>query len=239
MERIRRVGGLMKHMKNTLRRILMITLFVSALFTTFHTISGVEARDISIWMNNENFGKEQSFFQHTKRQFVMKAKKLLSIKPVDTKVSSESIDIPTSLDEAFNWDQYTSHTVVATGYTAGYESTGKREGHPQYGITYSGVKVKRDLYSTIAADLSVFPIGTILYIPGYGYGVVADKGGAIKGNKIDLFYNTVKEVYDQWGKKEVDVYVVKRGEGKLTEADLIELNEDEAMQVFRKQIIKS
>ena len=48
--------------------------------------------------------------------------------------------------------------------------------------------VKRDLYSTVAADLNVFPIGTILFIPEYGYGVVADKGGAITGNKVDLYY---------------------------------------------------
>ena len=76
--------------------------------------------------------------------------------------------------------------MTATGYTSGIESTGKRPGHPEYGITYSGVKAKRDLYSTIAADLRVFPLGTILFVPGYGYGVVADKGGAIKGNRLDL-----------------------------------------------------
>ncbi|MEH7106245.1 hypothetical protein V7083_00495, partial [Bacillus sp. JJ1764] len=71
---------------------------------------------------------------------------------------------------------YPKHNVTATGYTAGAESTGKSQGHPEYGITYSGVKVKRDLFSTIAADLAVYPIGTILFIPEYGYGVVADKG---------------------------------------------------------------
>lgn len=115
--------------------------------------------------------------------------------------------------------------VLATGYTAGYESTGKRPNHPQYGITYSGVKVKRDkdAVSTIAADLKVFPLGTILYIPGYGYGVVADKGSAIKGHKIDLYFSTTKQVFKEWGKKEVEVRIVKRGSGKLTEAMLKEL----------------
>lgn len=56
------------------------------------------------------------------------------------------------LEEAFDWERYPSQKVTATGYTAGAESTGKSPGHPQYGITYSGVKVKRDLYSTVAAD---------------------------------------------------------------------------------------
>ena len=87
-------------------------------------------------------------------------------------------------------------------------------------MTYSGVKVKRDLYSTIAADLNVFPLGTILFVPGYGYGVVADTGSAIKGNRLDLYYETVQDVYNQWGKKTVDVYIVQKGKGKLSEDQL-------------------
>lgn len=115
--------------------------------------------------------------------------------------------------------------VVATGYTAGVESTGKHPGHPQYGITYSGVKVKRGKLSTIAADPKVFPIGTLLYIPGYGYGVVADTGSAIKGRRIDLYFDTIKQVYEQWGKRTVEVRVLKKGNGKLTQAWLNSVNE--------------
>ena len=80
-----------------------------------------------------------------------------------------------------------SRKWLQLGYTAGYESTGKKPCYPEFGITYSGVMVKRDLYSTVEADLNVYPIRTILFIPGYGYGVVADKGGAITGNKVDLY----------------------------------------------------
>ncbi|MBP3962227.1 3D domain-containing protein [Paenibacillus sp. DLE-14] len=115
--------------------------------------------------------------------------------------------------------------VIATGYTAGVESTGKRPGHPQYGITYSGVRVRRAFVSTIAADPKVFPIGTLLYVPGYGYGIVADTGSAIKGKKIDLYFETRKQVFKQWGKRKVTVKVLRRGNGKLTEAWLNELNE--------------
>ncbi|MGM0881904.1 MAG: 3D domain-containing protein [Bacillota bacterium] len=114
--------------------------------------------------------------------------------------------------------------VVATGYTAGVESTGKRPGHPQYGITYSGVKVRRDQVSTIAADTRLFPIGTLLYIPGYGYGVVADTGSAIKGKRIDLYFETIKEVYEQWGKRTVYVEVLRKGTGKLSQAWLNKIN---------------
>ncbi|MCQ6558664.1 3D domain-containing protein [Paenibacillus mendelii] len=114
--------------------------------------------------------------------------------------------------------------VIATGYTAGIESTGKRPGHKLYGITYSGVKVRRSHVSTIAADPKVFPIGTLLYVPGYGYAVVADTGSKIKGKKIDLYFETKKQVYKQWGKKTVTVQVLKKGGGKLTEAWLKTLN---------------
>lgn len=116
-------------------------------------------------------------------------------------------------------------TVMATGYTAGYESTGKKPNHPEYGITYSGVKVRRDKssLSTIAADPKVLPLGSILYVPDYGYAVVADTGSAIKGRKIDLYFSTTKQVYKEWGKKSVEVQLIKRGNGKCTEAMLKDL----------------
>lgn len=117
--------------------------------------------------------------------------------------------------------------VVATGYYAGKESTGKSPGHPAYGITKSGVKVRRANFSTIAADPMVFPIGTILRIPGYGYGVVADTGNAIKGKKIDLYFETKDKVYAEWGKRSVTVYVLLRGKGKVTEAMMDLLNSSE------------
>ncbi|MFB4163132.1 3D domain-containing protein [Alteribacillus sp. JSM 102045] len=124
--------------------------------------------------------------------------------------------------------------VTATGYTAGYESTGKTEEDPAYGITYSGVKVRRDQVSTIAADPKYFPIGTVLYIPEYGYGIVADTGSSIKGKKLDLYYDTVEEVYDEWGKRNVKVYVLKKGDGTLREKDLMALNKEGALPVVQQ-----
>lgn len=114
---------------------------------------------------------------------------------------------------------YKAVEVTATGYYAGRESTGKNPGHPEYGVTFSGMKVTRDVesFSTIAADPKVFPIGTVLYIPGYGYGIVADTGGAIKGKRIDLYFETKDQVYKEWGKKTLNVFVVKKGDGKINE----------------------
>src|SRR5699024_6461824 len=50
----------------------------------------------------------------------------------------------------------------------------------------------------------------------------------------DLYYDTVDEVYNEWGKKEIDVYVVSEGDGTITEEALVALNENEALQVFRE-----
>ncbi|NSL51696.1 3D domain-containing protein [Bacillus sp. P2(2020)] len=229
-------------LKKTMKRMLMTCMFIAALLTTFQSISGVEAKDFSIWSWYYNkFHKPQAIeknYDHKIKKIALGKKALSRYTTGQKAISSESVEMPLKLEDAFDWSKYPSRKVIATGYTAGYESTGKHEGHPEYGITYSGVRVKRDLYSTVAADLSVFPIGTILFIPDYGYGVVADKGGAIKGNKIDLYYETVEDVYREWGKREVVVYVVKKGDGSLTEEELKRLNEDKSMQVFRQQIIK-
>lgn len=120
--------------------------------------------------------------------------------------------------------RYEAVRVLATGYTAGAESTGKKKGHPAYGITKSGIKVHRGIYSTIAADPDVFPIGSVLYIPDYGYGVVADTGAAIKGKKLDLYFRTVDEVYNEWGKRNIKVYVIKKGDGRLTQKQFEQYN---------------
>lgn len=229
----------MKKVNNSTKRISMTVLFVFALFTTFQAISGVEAKSIISYAYNaydEGRTEDGTFFTHKLKSLGLALKKLKTITKFETQISSsEAVSGQPPKLEDLDWSKYPTKKVIATGYTAGYESTGKNPDHPSYGITYSGVKVKRDLYSTIAADLNVFPIGTILFIPGYGYGVVADKGGAIKGNKLDLFYETVEEVYDNWGKKALEVYVVEYGNGRLTEEDLLNLNENESMQVFRQQ----
>lgn len=196
----------------------MVCLFVFALCVTWQAMSGISLSEM-IHMYKKNEVK----VVHAAEQ---------------NKQAIPSTEVIRALENAKDWSKYRQMEVTATGYTAGMESTGKTKEHPGYGITYSGVKVKRDIYSTIAADLQVFPIGTILFIPGYGYGVVADKGGAIKGNRLDLYYETVRDVYNQWGKKKLNVYVVKTGNGKLTEQDLMLLNEDETMQVFRAQYLK-
>ncbi|HEU5315478.1 MAG TPA: 3D domain-containing protein [Chloroflexota bacterium] len=95
--------------------------------------------------------------------------------------------------------------MVATAYDPGPISTGKAPGHPAYGITATGI---RATYGVVAVDPSVIPFYTRLYIPGYGYAIAADTGGAIRGNRIDLFYPTYGEAI-QWGRRSVPVYILE------------------------------
>ncbi|AFI29751.1 MULTISPECIES: stationary phase survival protein SpsC [Bacillus] len=211
-------------MLNMIRRLLMTCLFLLAFGTTFLSVSGIEAKDLSKWVQ-----------EHQEKHLKHAGLTLKALQQKQTQTTSAAKDKTKPLEEAFDWDEYPAQRVTATGYTAGAESTGKNPGDPLYGLTYSGVKVKRDLYSTVAADPSVFPIGTILFIPNYGLGVVADTGSAIKGNRLDLYFETVKDVYNEWGKKTLDVYVIKKGTGKITEDELEKLNETKSLQVFRNQ----
>jgi 3D (Asp-Asp-Asp) domain-containing protein len=83
--------------------------------------------------------------------------------------------------------------VEATGYT----HTGSR--------TATGTYPKR---GTIAVDPSVIPLGTKMYIPGYGYGVAEDTGGAVNGHIIDLFFETRAEAL-KWGRRTVTIKILK------------------------------
>lgn len=101
-------------------------------------------------------------------------------------------------------------TCQATAYDLSFESCGKWPGSPGYGITASGTYAKP---GTVAVDPRVIPLGTRMYIVStdgryvYGYCTAEDTGGAIKGNKVDLFYNTRSECM-QFGRRSVTVYIL-------------------------------
>lgn len=73
------------------------------------------------------------------------------------------------------------------------------------GITASGTRAR---YGAIATDPRYIPLGTSLYIPGYGLAVAEDTGGAIKGNIIDLHLNSYAQCI-QWGRRNVEVYILE------------------------------
>ena len=61
---------------------------------------------------------------------------------------------------------------------------------------------------TVAVDPRVIPLGTELHIEGYGPAVAADTGGAIQGQRVDLYMDTEHECW-QWGRRKVEVRVLE------------------------------
>jgi 3D (Asp-Asp-Asp) domain-containing protein len=86
--------------------------------------------------------------------------------------------------------------VIASAYTA-YD-----DGNSSY--TCRGNLVRKGL---VAVDPAVIPLGTRLYIPGYGYAIADDIGGAIKGNSIDLAFDSRGDAL-QFGVQRITIYVV-------------------------------
>ena len=80
--------------------------------------------------------------------------------------------------------------------------------YKRVGVTAAGTKARK---GTVAADTSRYPFGTIMYIPGYGYGRVEDRGSAIQGDHIDLFFKSHREA-ERWGrqKKTVRIWLMRR-----------------------------
>lgn len=76
-------------------------------------------------------------------------------------------------------------------------------------ITYMGTTPVRDPdgISTIAVDPSIIPLGSKVYIPGYGLAIASDTGGLIKENRIDLFLNSEDECIN-WGVQTVSLYLI-------------------------------
>ncbi|HYZ14939.1 MAG TPA: ubiquitin-like domain-containing protein [Candidatus Acidoferrum sp.] len=88
-------------------------------------------------------------------------------------------------------------SMVATAYTAscigcsGTTASGRPAGH-----------------GVVAVDPRVIPLGTHMFIPGYGRAVAGDTGGAIHGNRIDLGFNSNRQA-NQFGRRPVTVYLLK------------------------------
>ncbi len=117
-----------------------------------------------------------------------------------------------------------------------YYSSGPQAGEPYSGLTASGTKPHEPqpgLFSadsiehpwmipirivlfpwyllpedgTIAADTRYYPFGTRMYVPGYGWGTVEDRGSAIKGpNRLDLYFDSYDDAM-QWGRRRVPVQI--------------------------------
>lgn len=84
------------------------------------------------------------------------------------------------------------------------------------GITASGYSVEANGGRLVAADRRLFPFGSLLTVPGYAGGQVVpvlDRGGAIKGSRLDVLYPT-HQVARRWGVRHLDVTVWEYADGR-------------------------
>lgn len=100
-----------------------------------------------------------------------------------------------------------SFIAECTAYTAGYESTGKTPNDADYGITASGEYVRKGI---IAADTRFLPMHSKVYIQGMGVYEVKDVGGAIVGNRIDIYFENLSDAIN-FGRQMRKVIVLERG----------------------------
>ncbi|MDD3818767.1 MAG: 3D domain-containing protein [Actinomycetota bacterium] len=103
---------------------------------------------------------------------------------------------PPGLTLVGEWD------MVATAYYAHGKGGNDINGN---GITAIGLRARKGI---VAVDPRVIPLGTRLYIPGYGEALAADTGGWIKNNRIDLCFETMEDCY-RYGRRKIKVYLVE------------------------------
>lgn len=98
-------------------------------------------------------------------------------------------------------NDYYEMVVEATAYTAYCEGCS--------GITKTGINIRENpQLKVIAVDPRVIPLNSKVWVEGYGEAIAGDIGGAIKGNKIDVFIPNLEQAY-QWGRKQVKIKVYK------------------------------
>ena len=101
--------------------------------------------------------------------------------------------------------------IEATAYTEAEDECGRPKGHPDYGRTASGEFVKRGI---IAVDTDVIPMHSKVLITGAGHldgiYVAKDTGGAIVGNRVDIYVTTKEEAFN-FGRRKVKLYVIREG----------------------------
>ncbi|WP_431028573.1 ubiquitin-like domain-containing protein [Lysinibacillus sp. LZ02] len=115
---------------------------------------------------------------------------------VGTKVVTASVSRDNSSAPAGGKEFY----VTATAYTPNCNGC--------TGITATGLNIKANPnMKVIAVDPNVIPLGSKVWVEGYGYAVAADTGGAIKGNKIDILVSS-KSAAKSWGRKKVRIKVL-------------------------------
>lgn len=168
---------------------------------------GVKVEEIKSWnqLTSDIILPGMNLSIYTEMPAEMKVQAVNSAKPATANASAAAPAKPVSAPKAEVKQPApaasSNHiTVEATAYTA--NCTGCS------GTTKTGVNLKANPNAkVIAVDPSVIPLGTKVYVEGYGYATAEDTGGAIKGNKIDVFIPT-QDGAISWGRRQVKLTII-------------------------------
>lgn len=128
-----------------------------------------------------------------------------AIKTAKTKIESLGASSNSSNTSRGDNDSVPAFNISMAKKTLSLEATA----YTAHTLTAMGLRPVRipDGISSVAVDPNVIPLGSKLYISGYGYALACDTGSAIKGNKIDLFMNSEAECLN-FGRRNVTAYIV-------------------------------
>lgn len=122
----------------------------------------------------------------------------------------EKIEQTKQVKEKYKNNYVYSFEGVVTAYSPYEESTGKSPDDPHFKVTASGTIATQG--RTIAMDKR-FPFGTLVKIEGFdNIFVVEDRGGEIKGNKVDVYFENVEDAI-KFGKQKRKIFIIKLGKG--------------------------
>jgi 3D (Asp-Asp-Asp) domain-containing protein len=165
----------------------------SAATTTYKVKSGDTLWGIA---NKHNITVNQLKSWNNLKKDNIHPKQVLKVKKTSTSAKPKAKTTTSSSSK-----KYKTITVKATAYTANCKGCS--------GVTASGLNLKKNPnVKAISVDPKVIPLGTKVHVEGYGDAIAADKGGAIKGNKIDVFYSSHSKAIN-WGRKTVKVKIYK------------------------------
>ncbi len=162
--------------------------------TVYYADYGMNIGDTEVVQKGSD-GKEKREYKVTYVDGKESKRELIStetLEPVEHKTIAYGMLMDFSAPSGLNYSKKISGMRAVSYYISGNP-------HGAYGMPCT--------YGTVAVDPSVIPLGTTVYIEGYGYAVANDVGTSIKGNVIDVYMEYGPQCYT-WGARKVDVYII-------------------------------
>ncbi|WP_051316995.1 3D domain-containing protein [Ectobacillus panaciterrae] len=156
-----------------------------------------EQMQTSMQQKDVELQQKDAELQQTKQQ----------LQDTEHRMAESGVDLPSRSNEA------------AAGRTVYVKATAYSADPAENGGTYNGEVLTKTGFSltdnpnakVIAVDPNVIPIGSTVWVEGYGYAKALDTGSAIQGNRIDVFINDKEKMHD-WGVRNIQVRILTEGQ---------------------------